>query len=721
MASIAEAVSKIGHLSVNVASGDVLDVRQFTVHERLSSLFRVTLVVVSDNPNVDFEAAVGRPARFSIAGTMATPRFWSGICAELHQIAVEEGGLSTYHLDIVPSLWLATQRRNYRMFQHISELDIGLTLLSEWGIEPVKRISGTHKKRKYRVQYGESDFAFLCRMFEDAGITFFFEQTDGETKLVLADAPQTAEAHPPIHYRDDVTTAHGAYVTRTRIGRRVRPGKYTIRDHDYRKDPKYKLAASASSGGSVEDKLERYHYTPGAFLFGADRGDATPHADDRGKARTDEAEGAVLAQKRLDAKRGSASTCSFETNVAALAPGVVMSLLGHSRSDLGEGKKWLIVESVMSGARDGDWTHHCEAQSATIPYRPPLITPKPKTQGVESATVVGPAGEEIHCDEFGRVRVHFHWDRESQMDDKSSCWIHVNQPWGGAGYGGSALPRIGQEVLVDFLGGDPDRPVIIGRVYTNLQKTPYKLPDNKTQTGIKSNSTGNTGGYNEIMFEDSAGKELLRVQAERDMQSLIKHDKRETVGNDRTRLVGRNENITIGQDLTKMVNRNEREVTGVNRSVTVGVNRSTQIGSIDSTIVGDTHTVIVSPPGEGWGGDTSITITHNKIVLDTGAGAEISMTPARIELSTGAGASITLEGPIIKLEAVEIVLESSVLLKASSHTTSLSSKVCTVDGESKVAIRSGGEMTIEAKDNLDISSSGGDVNIKGGPNVHINP
>src|SRR6185503_1113157 len=149
----------------------------------------------------------------------------------------------------------------------------------------------------------------------------------------------------------------------------------------------------------------------------------------------------------------------------------------------------------------------CRAVSADVPYRPELCTPKPVVHGVESATVVGPAGEEIYTDEVGRVRVHCHWDRESGMDEKSSCWVHVSQPWGGAGFGGTNLPRIGQEVIVDFLGGDPDRPIITGRVYTNLQKTPYKLPENKTQSGWKSSSSPSTGGYNELRFEDKKGQE----------------------------------------------------------------------------------------------------------------------------------------------------------------------------------------------------------------------
>jgi type VI secretion system secreted protein VgrG len=225
------------------------------------------------------------------------------------------------------------------------------------------------------------------------------------------------------------------------------------------------------------------------------------------------------------------------------------------------------------------------------------------------------------------VRVQFHWDRYGKRDDNSSCWIHVSQPWGGAGYGGTSLARVGQEVLVDFLGGDPDRPMIIGRVYTNLQKTPYKLPDNKTQSGMKSNSTGGTGGYNEVMFEDSGGQELLRVQAEKDHHVLVKNDEQHTVGRDRSRTVQRNEDVTIGKNRTKHVAQNEQHVIGMNHSVAVGVNRSTQVGSIDSTMVGDTHVVQISPPGEGGPvcGVTSATMSNGLIVLDTGQGSTTTM------------------------------------------------------------------------------------------------
>lgn len=729
------------NLHVHVASGDALDVREFSVTERMSSLFEITLVVVCPNPDIDFEAVVGQSASFSLdeGFSGATPRTWTGLCNEFQQLAVEESGLSTYRLSLVPTSWLLTQRRNHRMFQQKSELDIALELLAEWGIEPEKRLTATYKKRKYRVQYGESDFAFLSRMLEDAGISYFFESGE-PTKLVLSDAPHRADARAPIPFRENPTTADREHVRKVCVGRRIRPGKYTMQDHDYRKDPSFKLLAEARQGQGIEERLERYHYTPGAFLFGSDKGVSTPHADDKGKTRTDEREATILAQKRLDAKRANARTITFVSNVLTLAPGTIVSLLDHPLRDLGHGKRLLIVETALQGTHDGEWTSRCEATSADAAHRPALRTPKPKTSGVESATVVGQAGEEIHTDEFGRVRVHFHWDRESKMDNNSSCWIHVSQTNAGGGFGATNLPRVGQEVLVDFLGGDPDRPIIIGRVYTDLQKTPYSLPASKTQSGWKSSSTNQTGGYNEMMFDDAAGKELVRVQAEKDWNQRIKNDEDAVVGRNRTRVVNNDESVTvgnnrsrivrndedviIGKNLTRQIGANERTVTMFNQVNAVGSSRSSSVGSVDSVVAGTAVSMMVSPPsqaegaasgeGEGIGGAAA-----------SGAGTTQVITHDRILFTTPGGATLLLEGSSISLSARTITLAASEKLSAVG---ALGAHLGAVQGDVIVASESG-EVRVYAQSSklklvgaagASLSSSGGDVKINGGPLVKIN-
>jgi len=623
----------VNSLSVTVASNDALDVRHFAVQEGMSQIFNVTVTAVSHNPDIDFDTIVGKDASFTLQTTHG-PRVWKGLCSNFLQIGVQEGGVSTYQLTLVPTLWLLTQRRNHRMFQQLSEIDIVQKLLQEWGIDPEMKIDASaYKKRKYKVQYAESDFDFVSRLLEDVGVSFHFRQDGEETKLVLNDAPQQNEARAlPIAFLERPNQAEDhEYVTNVTLHQRVRPGKYTVRDHDYRLPPTYPLKGEASGGSTVEAKLERFHYNPGAFLFRTEGGAATPHADDRGRTRSDEKEASAMAQRRLAAKRSQAKRATFHSNAMDLTPGTVLSFFNHPRTDLGDAEKHLVLEVGIHGSSEGELNLSAETVSASLPFHPPTKTPKPRTQGMESATVVGSAGDEIHTDEFGRVRVQFHWDREAKYDENSSCWIHVSQPWGGAGYGGSSLPRVGQEVLVDFLGGDPDRPVITGRVYTNLQKTPYKLPDNKTQSGWKSNSTGGGGGYNEMMFEDSQGKELLRMQAERNMDTLVKNDQSSTVLANRTEFVGGNN--------TERVNLNETlSVTG-ERSVTV--------------MAKQTHTVAKDITQTSQEGNTSF---ETKQTWQSHADTHAFDSDTKLTVSVGKASTIYITRDYIILNAPKVLI-----------------------------------------------------------------
>jgi type VI secretion system secreted protein VgrG len=603
----------IYRVEAHVATGDALDVRHFQVSERMSSLFEVRIVAMSHNPDIDFEAVIGQPMSFIAHGAEA--RSWVGLCSHLRQVRVEENHLSTYELTLVPTLWLATQRRNFRMFQHLSELDIVLQLLGEWGIKPTQRLTDQYKKRKYRLQYGETDYAFICRMLEDAGVSFYFDNL-GESGMVLDDGPQGNAARLPLVFSDTPMNGAVDYVTQVHVDRRLRPGKYTVRDHDYRRPASYPLLATAAGGRPVEEKLERFHYVPGAFLYESQKGENTPAADDQGKYRADEPEGEALARRRLEAQRTSAREVSFESNALDLAPGSVVTFLDHPKSELGPTKRLLVVESTLTGDLPGAWVHACTAVSADERYRPELDTPKPRAQGVESATVVGPPGEEIHVDEFGRVRVQFHWDREGQMNQHSSCWIHVNQPWGGAGFGGTNLPRIGQEVIVDFLGADPDRPVITGRVYTNLTKTPYALPGNKTQSGWKSNTSPTDGGYNEIMFEDKAGSELVRFQAQKDHHELVKNDRASTIGNDRTTNIGNDESQTVGNNLTQQVMSSLSEMVGMNRSRSVGNDENVQIARNMITQVGQMVQIVCGKSSFYMDKDGNIVLKGVNILIE---------------------------------------------------------------------------------------------------------
>jgi type VI secretion system secreted protein VgrG len=712
-------------LEASIASGDPVDVRQFRFATEMSTLFEATVVALSENTDIDLEAVVGQPGALTLRWGEMTSRTITGVVRTFRQIQAEGRGLSTYQWTIVPTLWLTTQRRNHRMFQHMSEVDIALKLLDEWSITPVVKLSEEYKKRKYRVQYGESDFRFLCRMLEEAGISFYFDW-EADCSLVLSDAPQANPERPALPFRDNPTKNEREHATAVRIERSVRPGKYTIRDHDYRLPPNYKLIGSAQGEPGLEGRLERFDYLPGAFLFESDKGEATPVADDKGKYRVDEGAGQALAQKRLEAKRATAKVVTFETNAFDPAPGSVVSFLDHPKSDLAPGKRYLVVASEMRGARNAEWSHTCRAVSADAPYRPELLTPKPVVSGVESATVVGPPGEEIHTDEFGRVRVHFHWDRESAMDDNSSCWIHVSQPWGGTGFGGTNLPRVGQEVIVDFLGGDPDRPVITGRLYTNLQKTPYKLPDNKTQSGLKSSSSPGGGGYNELMFEDKKGQELVRMQAEKDLNKLVKHDEEVKIGNDRTksvghddslavghdraRQVGNDETVSIGNDRTRLVGNNESVTVGSNRSKSIGVNESLFVGANQNEQIGQDRSVQVGANhSEAIGANMSLTVGMSK--SETVALTSTETVGAAKSL-TVVGAYAIAVGPMMTTTVAGPSVEG-----VGSKSINAGSTVSIVCGASKLSMDKGGNVVIEAT-NMVITASGA-VKVKGTGTVDV--
>lgn len=617
-------MSTTNDAKATIATGDGLDVRVFSVNQGMSRPFRVELRVVSANPDIDLDGAIANEASFELQ-TELTHQRWTGVCLEMEQIRVDAGNLATYRLVIVPRAWLLTQRKNYRIFQYESELDIVRKLLGEWGIEHEVRCNGAnHIVRKFRVQYDESDFTFVSRMLEDAGIAYYFEDADGTTKLVLDDEPETrALTHPMLQFHERPNPA-GTFVTHVAVRSRLRPGTMTLGDLDYRRQSTKQPRVTATWGLPQERMLEQFDYEPGAMLYKSQGGD-TPAADDRGIARTDERAGARKAQNRLLGKRNDARVVSLESNCLDLAPGRIFNVIDHPHRLLSLGSNLLVTASTLDGDYNGDWRAQVEAVPAAVPYRPEPVTPKPVVQGLESATIVGPSSEEIHTDEYGRVRVHFHWDRESKRNETSSCWLPTNQPWAGSAFGGVNLPRIGQEVLVEFLGGDPDRPVVVGRVYTETNPAPDALPKYKRVTGLFSESSprlvmgGSTGGTaapaksifggtqmssqeiaaqatntgihqtpsptginhqwkgSGFKIDDMSGAENLYLQANNDMHWVVHNNWKTVVGNHRAAFIGTddlirvvgNQRIKIGSDQETIVQKNQTNIVMQDRVDTV--------------------------------------------------------------------------------------------------------------------------------------------------------
>lgn len=568
------------------------DVREATVEDALSETFEVRVLALSSNPELDLDAVIGRNASFTVReglgleGCESIP-CWTGVVRSVRHLRSENTGASTYEFVVAPRVWLLTRRTNCRVFQQLTDLDIVRSILAEWEIEPSIEVSRESKTRKYRVQYQETDDAFMRRLLEAAGITFFHRRTPTGSQLVLTDAPQDGPRRSwPLAHSNEPLGGDRLFATEFAATREVRSGKLVLADHDHRLPNKPLLARADARPSGVEANLEDFRYVPGAFRFGTSGAKDTPHADDRGRTRTDGDEGSRLANQAAAAAIARSRTFRFSSNALDLAAGMVLRLVDHSLADrVGD---MLLTSVKMTLRPEANPKVECRAVAARNPYAPASVTPNPAIHGVEMATVVGPAGETIHCDEFGRVRVQFHWDRYGAMDELSSCWVPVTQAWAGDGLGSLNLPRVGQEVVVSFLGGNPEEPVIVGRIFTNLLRPPFQLPENKTQNGFKSASVPATGGYNEIMFEDMAGSEQIRMRAEKDMNTRVNHDQALSVGRNRSAAISANDTEKVAGNQSKSVGGNKSQSVAGQLASSVGKDMLSQvIGNLLSMAGGD--------------------------------------------------------------------------------------------------------------------------------------
>lgn len=570
------------HLELQFQCGEsTLSVRRFSIHEAVSTPFTISAWARSPNPAIDLAPIVGQPAGcritaafLNIAGGGA--RAWSGLCSYIEQVrgeyrpsALEQ---SLYYLRIVPTLWLLMHRSGNRIFQHLTIPDIVTKVLGEWNVKHTWKIDrGQYPKHEYRVQYRESDFQFVSRLLEEAGIAYTFDD-DGASTLTFNDALQKADPRggPPVPYENNPTqAAEREYVSRVELVRQVRPGALTIRDYDYRK-PAFKLDGEAPKAKGSEARYELYQYIPGGMFVETGKGGGTPFADDKGFTRHDQPYGVKRATRALESARTDRGGIAFESNLPDLIPGVIFSIDNHPHPDVG--KKFLVNDVTFEGTAEGEWGVYGHAVFADVPFRPPIMTPKPNIRGVQVARVVGPHDEEIHTDEYGRVRVQLPWDRDGSFNDNSTCWMRVSEGWGGEAYGWLILPRVGHEVVISFIEGDPDRPLITGRAYNVVTPVPYTLPENKTVSAWKSRTYPHADGghFNEIKFEDKKSEELFYMQAQKDQRVLVKND----------------ESITVGHERNKYVIADEIEVTGENRTQIVGVDRAEMTAMNLTTFVG---------------------------------------------------------------------------------------------------------------------------------------
>lgn len=710
-----------------------LRVVRFAGREGLSELFHFEIVLASED-GIAAADVVGKTALLSLKTDEGELRYVHGIVSRF--VCGDSGKkLTLYHLTLVPKPWRLLHRQDCRIFQEQTAPEILESVFKTAGLasgdDYSLSLQKTYTKREYCVQYRESDWAFACRLMEEEGIHYFFEHSDGKHVLTLGD---NAEVHPPIAgeatlpFRPPLGALSDAeHVSRLHYSEEVRPGKMTLRDFDFKKPS---LLLEGVSEGAEDTDLEVYDH-PGDYEVPAD--------------------GTALAKIRLEEATVWKKRGDGDSACRRFVPGRKFTLSEHGREALNQ--EWLITHVDHRGAEPlgGEsaseatipYENRFEVIPATVPFRPPVITPRPTVRGVQSAIVVGPAGEEIHTDEHGRVKVHFHWDRLGKKDDKDSCWIRVSQVWAGEAWGAMHIPRIGHEVLVDFMDGDPDRPIIVGRVYHGTNVPPYALPANKTRSTIKSNSTPGGGGSNELRFEDKAGSEEIYLHGQKDWTILIENDKNQTIGHDETltvkhdrtakigndqaeeighdetfevkhdrkKKVGNDETEAIGHDRTIDVTNDHTESIGNNMTLSVGKVRSVEIGEDAAEKIGKTQKVEVGTDATlDVKGEMATTVGGNqkedvKLEKSITVGDKLTITVGDAKVTVEKNGNVTIEG-------------AAITVKASGDVKVEAGGKCEVKATGDVKVESSGKVEVKSSGATSVEASGA-VKVKGS-NVGIN-
>jgi type VI secretion system secreted protein VgrG len=699
-------------------NGNELLVVDFKAHERISRPFQVDLTLASEE-EIKFENAVGKPGSLTIAGE-PEERYFQGLVARFMQTAME-GRFFLYQARIVPQIWLLSMRQDCRIFQQKSVPDIVREVLVEAGVTSDLfefRLQGNYAPREYCVQYRESDLDFIGRLLEEEGIFYFFEHTDSQHKMVMGDG--TVNYQPIAGDSLVVFNPGGGLVAeeeaifRFKLMRQIRSGKYSLKDFNFEK-PSMDLTAEQSDTENKE--LEVYDY-PGEYATQDD--------------------GRQLAQARLQETVMFKDTAEGESTVPRMLPGFTFTLQGHDLD--GFNQEYVLYEVVHNGKQpqvlaeraggdDTQWRNSFLAVPSSVTLRPERVTPKPVVRGVQTAIVTGPSGEEIYPDAHGRVKVQFHWDRQGKNDENSSCWIRVSQAWAGAGWGAMFIPRINQEVIVDFIEGDPDRPIITGRVYHGTNTPPYPLPGEKTKSTLKSDSSKGGGGSNEIRFEDKTGSEEIYVHGQKDWTIAIRNDKNQqvgsneslsvghnrskTVGNDQSETIGANKDITVGSNHTENIGANKNEAIASNMNLVVGANQTDTVGAAKAVTIGAAYQITVGAAmNETIGGAKAEEIGAVKSV-NVGAdssenvGANKSMDVGK-SISAKAGKDVSIvSGKKMDLASGDDFAISGKKKGYIELKDELTIKV----GSASVTLKKNGDITIKGA-KIDMKGSG-DITIKG--------
>jgi type VI secretion system secreted protein VgrG len=686
---------------------DVLLLTSFSGEEEMGRLFSYHLEMLSGRDSIPAAEIVGKRVSFRVELADGTARWFNGLVSRF-SAGDRELGMRRYQAEVVPWLWFLTRTADCRIFQEKSIPQIIEQIFADHNFSDyeLSQVKGSHEVWEYCVQYRETDFNFISRLMEQEGIFYYFRHKQGKHTLVLADQKGAYVDCPEKEVEYESAYGGDAVVDRLTDWEHTyafTPGKwaqtdYNFKDHPARSEPNPSNLLMTNEQTSIKldniEKYEIYDY-PGEY---SDKGRGANYT----KIRMEEEE---LAHDQV----GAGSTCrtffaggKFKIKKhdceAETGRTYVITGIKHSASEAGS------LGGGESGGSEYSNTFTCIPDSVT--FRSGRTTPKPVVQGVQAAVVVGPAGQEIWPDEFGRVKVQFFWDREGKRDENSSCWIRVSQEYAGKNWGSMCIPRIGQEVIVQFVEGDPDHPLITGRVYNADQMPPYALPDQKVVSGLKSYSSPGGGGYNEFIMDDTKGNELIRVHGQYDMDSTIEHDLREHVLNDRSRDVTNNETILVGVDRTKTVGANETLNVGKDRTRSVGQNETVTVALTRTHTVGINEAITVGAAQEITVGATRAVTVGASQTINVGANQSVSI-GANLTESVGGSHSVSVEkdntltvGKNLAIDAGDQIViktgKASITMKKDG-TIEISGKDITIKGSGQIDAKASKDMILKGK------------------------
>lgn len=726
------------HLKSPLAD-DVLLPRQVTGNERFSAPFRYDLQLLSEQGNVNPDELLGKTVSVSYnLPTGGGTRYFHGFVTEFGQVGYRNR-LHEYQAIVRPWFWLLTRTADCRIFQQRTVPEIFQEVCKAWGFTDYKlKLNGSYPKRDYCVQYRETDFNFLSRLIEEEGIYYFFEHSQSSHIMVLADdssAHETSPGYESVPFYPPSTPENKRerdHLSAWSFTKTVQPGAYATTDFDF-KQPRASLLSTETIG------RKHPHASYEIFDYPAEL------------AVMQNSESKRIAKLRIQELQSPHMVLSGQGDAAGLATGKRFKLTQYPREDLNI--EYLITGVGLSFSSDAfdtgqgdtevEFTCSVEAVDARTPFRPARVTTKPIVHGAQTAMVVGPKGEEIYTDEHARVKVQFHWDRHGKVDENSSCWIRVAQIWAGKGWGALHIPRIGQEVIVSFLEGDPDQPIITGRVYNGESKSPYDLPANKTQSGIKSRSSkeGGAANFNEIRFEDKKGSEQVYIHAEKNQDIVVEndethsvgHDRKKDIGNDetthvkhnRTETVDNDETITIGGNRTEKVTKDETiTITGA-RTENVSQDETITISGARTESVSKDETITISGGRtENVAKDESVSIGKNQ-TLDVGSNRTASVSKDE-SITIGGGQTLSVakdqQATISKNQTLNVgdarqttVGKDDTLQVGKNLRITAADSITLTTGSASITMKKDGTITIRGKD-VTIDGSG-KINVKASSDI----